>query len=46
LTTAILDRRLYHAAMFNIKGESYRLLERKTWLLGRQASSVTGEVPH
>ena len=29
LTTAILDRRLHHATTVNIKGESYRLKEKR-----------------
>jgi hypothetical protein len=29
LTTAILDRLLHHAITFNIKGDSYRLREKK-----------------
>jgi DNA replication protein DnaC len=37
LATAILDRLLHHATTVNIKGESYRLRERKkAGLLGRQ----------
>lgn len=36
LATAILDRLLHHATTFNIKGESYRLKEkRRAGLLGR-----------
>jgi hypothetical protein len=36
LATAILDRLLHHATTVNIKGESYRLREkRKAGLLGR-----------
>lgn len=36
LATAILDRLLHHATTLNIKGESYRLKEkRKAGLLGR-----------
>jgi DNA replication protein DnaC len=38
LATAILDRLLHHATTLNIKGESYRLKEkRKAGLLGRPA---------
>ncbi len=38
LATAILDRLLHHATTVNIKGESYRLKEkRKAGLLGRAA---------
>nr|WP_111645032.1 ATP-binding protein [Anoxybacillus vitaminiphilus] len=29
LVTAILDRPLHHAIIFNIKGDSYRLWEKK-----------------
>jgi len=37
LATAILDRLLHHASTLNIKGESYRLKEkRKAGLLGRR----------
>lgn len=40
LATAILDRLLPHATTLNIKGESYRLKEkRKAGLLGRSVSS-------
>jgi len=39
LATAVLDRLLHHATTLNIKGESYRLKEkRKAGLLGRQRS--------
>jgi DNA replication protein DnaC len=39
LATAILDRLLHHATTLNIKGESYRLKEkRKAGLLGRSAN--------
>ena len=48
LATAILDRLLHHATTLNIKGESYRLKEkRKAGLIG--ATHKTGEVeatPH
>lgn len=46
LATAILDRLLHHATTINIKGESYRLREkRKAGLLGRasQASKTQPE---
>jgi DNA replication protein DnaC len=49
LATAILDRLLHHATTLNIKGESYRLKEkRKAGLLGRATaddaeSAVTAE---
>jgi DNA replication protein DnaC len=40
LATAILDRLLHHATTLNIKGESYRLKEkRKAGLLGRSANA-------
>jgi DNA replication protein DnaC len=40
LATAILDRLLHHATTLNIKGESYRLKEkRKAGILGRPKSS-------
>ncbi len=40
LATAILDRLLHHATTVNIKGESYRLREkRKAGLLGRRPQS-------
>jgi DNA replication protein DnaC len=40
LATAILDRLLHHATTLNIKGESYRLKEkRRAGLLGRAKSS-------
>ncbi len=40
LATAILDRLLHHATTLNIKGESYRLKEkRKAGLVGRPTSS-------
>lgn len=39
LATAVLDRLLHHATTLNIKGESYRLKEkRKAGLLGRSTS--------
>jgi DNA replication protein DnaC len=41
LATAILDRLLHHATTINIKGESYRLREkRKAGLLGRRPKPV------
>jgi DNA replication protein DnaC len=40
LATAILDRLLHHATTLNIKGESYRLKEkRKAGLLGQATPS-------
>jgi DNA replication protein DnaC len=45
LTTAILDRLLHHATTLNIKGESYRLREKKkTGLFGRPLSPAPEEV--
>ncbi len=46
LATAILDRLLHHATTINIKGESYRLREKKkAGLLGRKPRpSELGEV--
>jgi DNA replication protein DnaC len=44
LATAILDRLLHHATTLNIKGESYRLKEkRKAGLLGRAKPADEGE---
>lgn len=41
LATAILDRLLHHATTLNIKGESYRLKEkRRAGLLGRLPSEA------
>jgi len=41
LATAILDRLLHHCTTLNIKGESYRLKEkRKTGLLGSSAKPL------
>jgi DNA replication protein DnaC len=45
LATAILDRLLHHATTLNIKGESYRLKEKKkAGLLGRKAQAKGKEV--
>jgi IstB-like ATP binding protein len=45
LATAILDRLLHHATTLNIKGESYRLREKKkAGLLGRHVIPMTEEV--
>ena len=45
VATAILDRLLHHATTLNIKGESYRLKEkRKAGLLGRQPDAKPGKV--
>jgi hypothetical protein len=42
LATAILDRLLHHATTVNIKGDSYRLREKKkAGLLGRKAKPPT-----
>lgn len=44
LATAILDRLLHHATTFNIKGESYRLREKKkAGLFGRRPAAEPGE---
>ena len=44
LATAILDRLLHHATTLNIKGESYRLREkRKAGLFGRRPVAELGE---
>lgn len=44
LATAILDRLLHYSTTLNIKGESYRLKEkRRAGLLGGAASTVPGE---
>jgi len=45
LATAILDRLLHHATTFNIKGESYRLREKKkAGLFGRRPAAEPAEV--
>ena len=44
LATAILDRLLHHATTLNIKGESYRLKEkRRAGLLGTPRASAEPE---
>ena len=44
LATAILDRLLHHATTVNIKGESYRLREKKkAGLLGRRTKAATAD---
>jgi DNA replication protein DnaC len=44
LATAILDRLLHHATTLNIKGESYRLREKKkAGLFGRRSAAELGE---
>src|SRR3990172_4898771 len=46
LATAVLDRLLHYSTTLNIKGESYRLKEkRKAGLLGRPLASPEPEVP-
>ena len=46
LATAILDRPLHHTTTVNIKGESYRLREkRKAGLLGHRPVPVPEEEP-
>lgn len=47
LATAILDRLLHHATTLNVKGESYRLKEkRRAGLLGRPKASDEAEESH
>ena len=47
LAMAILDRLLHHATTLNIKGESYRLREKKkAGLLGRRSIMAAEEVTH
>ena len=47
LATAILDRLLHHATTLNIKGESYRLKEkRRAGLLGRPKPAEEASEPH
>ena len=44
LATAILDRLLHHASTLNVKGDSYRLKEkRKAGLLGRPAGEAAAD---
>jgi DNA replication protein DnaC len=46
IATAILDRLLHHSTMLNVKGESYRLKEkRKAGLFGRAATSSLDTAP-
>lgn len=46
LATAILDLLLHHATTLNIKGESYRLREKKkAGLFGRRSAAEPAEVP-
>ena len=45
LATAVLDRLLHHATTLNIKGESYRLKEkRRAGLLGRPKPASEAEM--
>lgn len=47
LATAILDRLLHHATTLNVKGESYRLKEkRRAGLLGRPKPTDQAEASH
>jgi hypothetical protein len=44
LATAVLDRLLHYSTTLNIKGESYRLKEkRKAGLLGRSSLELEAE---
>lgn len=43
LVTVILDRLLHHATTLNIKGESYRLQEKKAGLQGRRPDILAEE---
>ena len=44
LATAILDRLLHHSTTLNVKGESYRLKEkRRAGLLGRPPAATAAE---
>ena len=44
LATAILDRLLHHSTMLNIKGESYRLKEkRKAGVLAKSATPISDD---
>ena len=46
LATAVLDRLLHHATTLNIKGESYRLKEkRRAGLLGRPEPATEAPSP-
>lgn len=47
LATAILDRLLHHSTTLNVKGESYRLKEkRRAGLLGRTKTTVEEHEQH
>jgi DNA replication protein DnaC len=43
IATAILDRLLHHSTIINIKGESYRLKEKRKAGLLQRSESFTGE---
>ena len=46
IATAILDRLLHHSTTMNIKGESFRLKEkRKAGLFGRHAAGAVIDAP-
>lgn len=46
IATAVLDRLLHHSTTLNVKGESYRLKEkRKAGLFGRSPAPATGAEP-
>lgn len=40
ITSAILDRVLHHCTVINIKGESYRLKERKEFMRNSKSSTL------
>jgi len=42
IASAVLDRLLHHATVFNIRGESYRLREKKKELVKEEKKEVTG----
>jgi DNA replication protein DnaC len=45
VATAILDRLLHHSHVITIRGDSYRLKEkRRAGLVQKQPAAVTGEV--
>jgi|ERR671918_1082530 DNA replication protein DnaC len=45
IATAILDRLLHHSTIINIKGESYRLKEKRKAGLLTRSEAFTGEAP-
>jgi len=45
IATAILDRLLHHSHVLNIRGESYRLREKKRAGLFAGAAALTGSSP-